>query len=179
MSWKVEVSDDGVTWTEIETRSDVDTSKVNEGGYFYDGEKYTTAALRGSPVEHFKFGGYKRDGLEADAAKALSVQVDGGATLDLTAFTVSTQKIDAVTIDLAAGGGTVLGGSIVAGGALMLTNALAASQNAVLPLLFQNTSNADNFRSWSVIIDGHATSRRIRFRDGRLSLVGGLTLIVR
>ena len=179
VSWKVEASDDGVTWTEIETRSDVDASKVNEGGYFYDGEKYTTAALRGSPVEHFKFGGYKRDGLEADAAKALSVQVDGGATLDLTAFTVSTQKIDAITIDLAAGGGTVLGGSIVAGGALMLTNALAASQNAVLPLLFQNTSNADNFRSWSVIIDGHATSRRIRFRDGRLSLVGGLTLIVR
>ena len=109
----------------------------------------------------------------------LSVQVDGGATLDLTAFTVSTQKIDAITIDLAAGGGTVLGGSIVAGGALMLTNALAASQNAVLPLLFQNTSNADNFRSWSVIIDGHATSRRIRFWDGRLSLVGGLALIVR
>ena len=179
VSWKVEASDDGVTWTEIETRSDVDTSKVNEGGYFYDGEKYTTAALRGSPVEHFKFGGYKRDGLEADAAKALSVQVDGGATLDLTAFTVSTQKIDAITIDLAAGGGTVLGGSIVAGGALMLTNALAASQNAVLPLLFQNTSNADNFRSWSVIIDGHATSRRIRFWDGRLSLVGGLALIVR
>ena len=54
-------------------------------------------------MEHFRFGGYKRDGLEADAVKALSVQVDDGASLDLTAFTVATQKIDAITIDLATG----------------------------------------------------------------------------
>ena len=179
VSWKVEASDDGVTWIEIETRSNVDTSKVNEGGYFYDGEKYTTAALRGTPVEHFKFGGYKRDGLAADAAKALSLQVDGGASLDLTAFTVTAQKIESITIDLAAGGGTVLGGSIVAGGTLILKNASSASQNESLPLLFQNTSCTDNFRSWDVIVDGHATGRQIRLRNGRLNFVEGFMMIVR
>ncbi|MCR5840166.1 MAG: hypothetical protein K6G94_11095 [Kiritimatiellae bacterium] len=179
VSWKVEASDDGVAWTEIETRSDVDTSKVTEGGYFYDGEKYTTAALRGKPVEHFRFGGYKRDGLEADAAKALSVQVDDGASLDLTAFTLATQKIDAVTIDLAAGGGTVLGGSIVTGGTLTVLNGTGSNLSGTLPLLFQNTSDTGNFESWNVVVDGHGTSRKIKYRNGRLCFVGGFVLIVR
>lgn len=179
VSWRVEASDDGVTWTEIETRPDVDTGKVTTGGYFYDGESYATAASRGTPVEHFKFGGYKSNGLEADAAKALSVQVDGNASLDLSAFTVATQKIEAVTIDLAAGGGTVIGGSIVAGGTLTLKNAAAANQNNMLPLLFQDASDTENFTSWTVIVDGHATSRKIKLRDGRLSFVGGLAIIVR
>ena len=178
-SWKVEASYDGVTWADIETRSDVDTSKVTAGGIFYDGENRNTAALRGSPLEYFKFGGYKRDGLEADAAKALSIQVDGNASLDLSAFTVATQKIEAVTIDLAAGGGTVIGGSVVADGTLTLKNAGGANLSGELPLLFQNTGDAENFEGWGVVVDGSTTSRKIKFRNGRLYFVEGFMMIVR
>ena len=178
VSWKVEASDDGRTWTEIETRSDVDTSKVVEGGYFYDGEKYTTAALRGSPVEHFKFGGYKRDGLEADGYKALSVQIDGGASLDLTAFTVAPQKIGGITIDFAQGGGTVLGGSLAQGGTLAIVNASQGySAGSPLPLTLDGVANASNIADWTVTVDGVAVQSTVRIRDGHI-IVGDLPTVL-
>lgn len=178
VSWTVEASDDGVTWTEIETRTDVDTSKVAAGGYFYDGEKYDTAALRGSPVEHFKFGGYRRDGLEADAAKALSVQVDGGASLDLTAFTVAPQKIGGITVDFAQGGGTVLGGGLASSGTLAIVNASQGfSAGSPLPLALDGVANADNIADWTVTIDGNAVQGTVRIRDGHI-IVGDLPTVL-
>ena len=155
--------------------------------YTYDGAAEYIESIRDKSVselpgvvaEHFKFGGYKSNGLEADTAKALSVQVDEGASLDLTAFTVAEQKIESVTIDFAKGGGTVCGGRIVPGGTLILMNTVGVNLNVALPLLFQNTAGADNFTSWTVIVDGHETSRKIKLRDGHLSFEGGLTIIVR
>lgn len=178
VSWKVEASNDGVAWIEIETRSDVDTSKVAAGGYFYDGEKYDTAALRGSPVEHFKFGGYKRDGLEADSVKAISVQVDGGASLDLTAFTVVPQKIGGITVDFAKGGGTVVGGSLASSGTLAIVSAAQGySAGSPLPLTLDGVANASNIVGWTVTVDGAAAQSTVRIRDGHI-IVGELPTVL-
>ena len=186
-AWSVSASDDGVTWTEVDSRSG-ETCRTASGKYYtYDGAAEYIESIRDKSVselpgvvaEHFKFGGYKSNGLEADTAKALSVQVDEGASLDLTAFTVAEQKIESVTIDFAKGGGTVCGGRIVPGGTLILMNTVGVNLNVALPLLFQNTAGADNFTSWTVIVDGHETSRKIKLRDGHLSFEGGLTIIVR
>ena len=186
-AWSVCVSDDGETWTEVDSRSG-ETCATGSGKYYtYDGgAEYVVdikdkgvAELQGVLAEHFKFSGYKSNGLEADAAKALSIQVDSGTSLDLTAFTVATQKVAAVTIDLAKGGGTVYGGSIVPCGTLTLNNAVGVNLGDALPLLFQNVSGTDNFTSWAVIIDGHETSRKVEFRNGRLSFEGGLVIFVK
>ena len=178
VSWMVEASDDGVAWTEIEARADVDTSKVTERGRFYDGESYTVAALRGSPVEHFKLGGYKRSGLTADATKALSVQVDGGASLDLTAFTSAPQKIGGITVDFAKGGGTVVGGSLASSGTLAIVSAAQGySAGSPLPLTLDGVANASNIAGWTVTVDGAAAQSTVRIRDGHI-IVGELPTVL-
>ena len=185
-AWSVYASDDGETWTEVDSRSG-EMCQTGSGKYYtYDGAEYTTnikgkgvAELPDMVGEAFKFSGYKGTGLAADASKALSIQVDGGASLDLTAFTVAAQKIESATIDFAKGGGTVYGGCIVPGGTLTLKNTAGVSLNEALPLLFQGASDTDNFTSWTVIVDGHETSRKVKFRNGRLSFEGGLMIIVR
>ena len=185
-AWSVYASDDGETWTEVDSRSG-EMCQTGSGKYYtYDGAEYTTnikgkgvAELPNMVDEAFKFSGYKGTGLAADASKALSIQVDGSASLDLTAFTVAAQKIESATIDFAKGGGTVYGGCIVPGGTLTLKNTAGVSLNEALPLLFQGASDTDNFTSWTVVVDGHETSRKIKFRNGRLSFEGGLMIIVR
>ena len=154
VSWKVEASDDGTTWTEIETRTDVVHVKP---GYctFYDGTPYTDLWETGTPIEHFHFSGYKRDGLAADATKAVSLQVDGGASVDLTAFTVAPQKIGGLTMDYAAGAGTIRGGAIAPNGTLTILNGTGNFAIGVpLPLTLDGASDAANFASWRVTVDG-------------------------
>jgi hypothetical protein len=185
VSWKVEASYDGVTWTDVETRTDV--VHAHPGTYyFYDGEKHDEAnARRGSPVEHFRFSGYKSDGLAADPAKAVSLQVDGGASVDLTAFTEAPQKIGGLTVDFAAGGGTIHGGSIASGGTLYIVNSTQGggfALDSALPLVLDGVGDGANFSSWSVCIDGKlAENYRVRLKgSGELVVSGaGLVIIVR
>ncbi len=162
VSWKIEASDDGTTWTEIETRSDVTHAKPGSC-IFYDGETTGasgTATARGKPMEHFKFRGYKRDGLEADPTKPMLFQVDEGASVDLTAFTVAPQKIGGLTVDFATSGstntcGTIYGGSIAQGGTLTILNAGQDFGLGVpLPITLDGASDARNFGTWSVLVNG-------------------------
>ena len=186
-AWSVFASDDGVSWIEVDSRSGETCTTGSYKYYTYDGGAEYEADIKGKTVEelpvvvaeHYKFSGYKSNGLEADAEKALSIQVDGSASLDLTAFTVVTQKIEAITIDLAKGGGTVMGGGIASSGTLFLKNAGGVNLNESLPLQLRSVSDADNFTSWVVIVDNHETSRKLKLRDGHLSFEGGLTIIVR
>lgn len=184
VSWRVEASDDGTTWTEIETRSDVTHANPVYCG-FYDGELAgagNAAAVRGKPLEHFKFSGYKSDGLEADAEKAVSLQVDDGASVDLTAFTVAPQKIGGLTLDMAIGGGTIRGGSIAEDGALNIAN---AGNNLVLDsplsLALDGIADANKLKGWTVYVDGvEKPSYIAKVIDGHLAVcTSGLTIIVR
>ena len=178
-SWSVFASDDGNSnsWTEIDSRSGETCNTGSGKNYTYDGGADYVANIRGKTVaelpsvvtEHFKFSHYKGDGLEADAAKAISVQVDAGASLDLTAFTVAPQKIGAIAIDLAKGGGTIHGGSIAATGALEIATAGAMNYGQPLPVVFDGASDTTNFTNWTVRVNGAAVNRKLVFQDGALA----------
>ena len=181
VSWKVEASDDGTTWTEIETRTDVVHVKP---GYcnFYDGTYYTNLWETGTPIEYFHFSGYKRNGLAADATKAVSLQVDDGASVDFTAFTVAPQKIGTITVDMAAGGGTIRGGAAATGGTVVIKNAdQGFALGSELPLVLDGLADRANLASWSVIVDGEAKGYRVSVASNGHLLVSnsGLTVIVR
>ena len=182
-SWTVEASDDGVEWTTVETRNDV-VHKNPQGYYFYDGENGNLASgavwIRGKPTEYFHFTGYRRDGL-ATLADPLSVQVDGGATLDLRAFSDG-QPINRIAIDLSAGGGTIYGGTAAASGTLALTNVAASGFNLsdALPLTVDGLGEPANLRSWTVVIDGASSKYKVVCSNGQLVLVPpGMTIIFR
>lgn len=156
VSWKVEASDDGVAWTEIETRTNV-THAHPGASYFYDGEYCTAAQTRGKPIEHFKFSGYRRNGLAADSSKAVTLQVAEDASVDLTAFTASAQKINGLTVDFAEGGGTILGGTLATSGTLTIVNALQGfAPGSPLPLTLSGVADAANISNWTVTVDGAA-----------------------
>lgn len=111
----------------------------------------------------------------------LSVQVDDGAMLDLLAFDAG-QPIDAVTIDLALGAGTVKGGRILANGTLTLVNVEESGTDldSVLPILFDGTADTDNFASWTVVVDGRKIRRKISYSDGRITVPpSGLVIMVK
>ena len=183
MSWTVEASDDGEAWTTVETRTDV-VHKNPTAYYFYDGENGNDAAspvwIRGKPLEFFHFDGYRNDGL-AVLAEPLSVQVDGGATLDLRAFTDG-QPINRIAIDLSAGGGTIYGGTAAANGTLALTNVAASAFNLsdALPLAVDGLGETVNLKTWAVVIDGAPSKYKVTCSGGQLALVPpGVCIIFR
>ena len=173
-SWRVEASDDGEAWTTVETRNDV-VHKNPLGYYFYDGENgngnTTDVGIRGRPLEHFHFGGYRNDGL-ATLAEPLSVRVDRDATLDLRAFS-SGQPISRIAIDLSAGGGTIHGGTAAANGTLALTNVAASGFNLsnALPLTLDGLGDTVNLRNWSVVVDGAPGAYKVMCSNGHLVLI--------
>ena len=178
-AWSVYASDDGASWTKIDSRSGETCFQTNnnrcctyDGGAEYrDGIKgKTVEELPGVVKEYFKFSGYKGDGLEADAEKAISVQVDAGASLDLTAFTVAPQKIGGIVFDVAEGGGTIHGGSVAASGVLEIIDAGGAmNYKQPLPLVFDGVTNTENFANWTVTVNGLPTRRKLIFRTGALA----------
>ena len=185
-AWSVYASDDGETWTEVDSRSDAECTTASGKYYTYDGgadyptdiRNKSVAGLPSVVTEHFKFSHYKGNGLEADSTKALSVQVDAGASLDLTAFTVAPQKIGTISIDLAKGGGTIHGGSIAATGVLEIVDAGGAmNYNQPLPIVFDGVSDTANFTNWTVTVNGAAVDRKLVFRNGALAFSGGLVII--
>ena len=193
-AWRVFASDDGKpeSWTEIDSRSGETCATASGKYYTYDGgaeygaaingiKGKSVAELPGVVTEHFKFSGYKGDGLEADASKAIAIQVDAGASLDLTAFTVAPQKIDGIVFDVARGGGTIHGGSIAAAGVLAIVDAGGTlNYGQPLPLVFDGVTGTENFANWTVTVNGVAVKRELVFRDGALAFNNpGLVIFVR
>ena len=175
-AWKIEASNDGLEWETVEVRSE-QVFSVSDAYNTYDNSPYTQNAPNAK--EFFHFTGYRNGGLEV--MDPLSVQVDDGATLDLLAFDAG-QPIDAVTIDLALGAGTVKGGRILANGTLTLVNMeqSGADLDCVLPILFDGTVDTDNFASWTVVVDGRKIRRKISYSDGRITVPpSGLVIMVK
>ncbi len=186
MSWIVEASEDGVDWIKVDEQTDLVHPVPSPEYYFFDGEAAylgsgkAPAQIRGKPIEFFHFTDYRRDGLAALAAP-LDVQVDNGASLDLRAFT-SGQPINAITIDLSTGGGTIHGGVAAAGGTLVLKNAAASGRSifAPLPLTVDGLGSAGNLGTWTVIVDGGVRKCKLALVDGALKLLPpGIRITIR
>ena len=177
-SWTVEASDDGVNWTQVDARENLTPANSN-WWRLYDGETSAAAIARGAPLQHFLFSGYKGDGLAADPAKSVTLQVDSGASIDLTAFSVAPQQIGGIVVDLAAGGGTVTGGAIAPNGTLAILNGTPGFVfGAPLPLTLSGVANTANLDGWSVTVDGVGVTGRVKLdADGHLVVVAFGTVV--
>ena len=174
--WKLEASRNGLDWETVDIRSN-QIFEINGTYRSYDDMTYM--ANEPNTKELFHLTGYRRGGLVA--GDPVSVQVDDGAILDLLAFDEG-QPIDSVTIDCAEGGGTVKGGKVAANGTLVLVNAEESGLNLenALPILFDGIKNAENFTSWTVIVDGRKTNRKVGYSDGRITILPpGLVILVK
>ncbi len=161
-SWTVEASDDGATWTLVDSRKNLTPAK-STWWTMYDGEAAADAQTRGAPLQHFLFSGYVSGGMAADAAKAVTLQVDDGASVDLTAFSAAPQKIGGLVVDFAAGGGTIQGGAIAPNGTLAILNGTPGFVfGAPLPLTLDGVANTANLDGWSVTVDGVGVTGRVR-----------------
>ena len=171
--WKLEASSDGLDWETVEVRSN-QTFTISDTYYSYDNVAYVKNSDNNK--EFFHFTGYRNGGLAA--VDPLSVQVDDGATLDLLAFDDG-QPVEAITIDLAAGGGTMKGGKIMPNGVLNIENATGATPSEPLPIVFEDTLDTENFASWSVVVNGRRRRATIIYEGSRLRLqLTGLVIFV-
>ena len=77
-----------------------------------------------------------------------------------------------MTIDLASGGGTVKGGKIMPNGTLIINGVTETGTDiaSALPLAFEGALDAQNFRSWKVVIDGKPSRRHPVYANGKISV---------
>lgn len=171
--WRIEVSDDGVNWAQIEERTG-QTFSISDNYNTYDDVAFVQN--NANAKEFFHFTGYRNGGLAA--MDPLSVQVDDGATLDLLAFDDG-QPVDSITIDLAAGGGTLKGGKIMPNGVLNIETATGAALSEALPLVLEDTLDTANFASWSVVVNGRRRKASIICEGNRLRVqLAGLAVFL-
>jgi len=174
--WKLEASRNGLDWETMDVRSN---QVFDIGGTYRSYDDMTYMANEPNTKALFHLTGYRRGGLVA--GDPVSVQVDDGAILDLLAFDAG-QPIDSVTIDCAEGAGMVKGGKVAANGTLVLVNAEESGLNLenALPILFDGIKNTENFTSWTVIVDGRKTNRKVGYSDGRITILPpGLVILVK
>lgn len=91
-----------------------------------------------------------------------AVSVAAGATLDLAALDPADVAVPKLTVDLSAGGGTLVNVAPAANGVIDLRNVPSASRTPdghlrsqiAVPLTFTNPSATANFAGWTVTVDG-------------------------
>jgi hypothetical protein len=73
-------------------------------------------------------------------------------------------------------------GSGRSGGLPLLLNAADSGLDLgeALPILFEETMDAGNFASWTIVIDGRKTNRKVGCSDGRITILPpGLVILVK
>ena len=167
-AWTVESSatgEDG-TWKTVSDVSGYDPINARNGLANNDETK---------PQAYFS---YTQQGVR-NLADTLAVQVDSGATLDFTAKTGG-QTIDRIVYDTSAGGGTIRNVAVAASGVLEIVDASGTlNYGQPLPLVFDGVTDAENFKNWTVTVNGAAVNRKLVFRDGALAFENrGFVIIV-
>ena len=152
--WDVYASDDGVEWVKMDSRDGEMPRVLNNGYYTFDGYEYssmlqnkTKAEIEDKLVETFILGEYVQGGLSAVAP--IQVQIDAEASFDLRAYTESVQTVDALTVDVATGGGRLIGGALAAKGEIHLLNIDFDAPKAI-PIEFEETDGTANLPNWKV-----------------------------
>jgi hypothetical protein len=175
-AWTIEVSDDGLDWSVVDQQEDISVLSKNGTAYYtYDGVPYVNDSYNAKELFHFT--GYRTDGLMPSETPA-TLQVDGGAVVDLRAFTGG-QIVNALTVDCLAGTGEIFGAKIAESGILTITNADALLDGATLPLSLPESIDGANLKNWSVIVDGVAKKLVAKLMpDGTLSLTDKGTVII-
>ena len=100
-------------------------------------------------------------------ANVRSVQVDGGATLEVNGDVT----FSSLAVDASKGCGTIKGGSFPANGTVQLENYPAGGEALSMPFNLSATTSPENISQWNVEVGGDARSRwHVRYADGKLTV---------
>jgi hypothetical protein len=159
--WLVEGSEDGVTWTPLDERTN-EFAPFSVYAAINHGRPYTFSQI-------FESGSIPVDSV---------VTVDVGATLNLNdaSATISQLKVDCTL-----GGGTINSFRPAAGGTLVLVNVpseVTSLKGYEIPLAVNPAENAGSVGDWSIVVDGvRRSSCRLKLQNGRLVVVDGSMVI--
>ena len=158
-AWLFQTSVDGVTWQTVDTQ----TGAISSSGY-------------GSTP--FVIKGFLADGA-AGFDPAANVKVASGATLDASGV-AGGQSLSHLTVDWAAGAGTITGVTIAQNGVLDLVNVPADAKlgGATIPVTLHQTTGAANFGTWTLRVNGVASDYRLYWNGSALRIPGALVLSV-
>ena len=163
--WTLHGSYDGVNWILLDDRS---------------GEAQTiptTTATEYNGGRHYLFA----SGVVGDVIPGTlgSVEVATGAALDPSVETVG---IATLTVDCAAGAGSITRFTPAENGTLVLKNIEKSALGSayVLPITVGTVATPSNLKTWKISIGGQIVDGyRVRFRDGKLMVCGaGLFIVV-
>ena len=157
--WLVEGSEDGVTWTPLDERT-------NESAPF----SVYAAVNHGRPYTFSQI--FESGSIPADSV----VTVDVGATLNLNDANATISKL---RVDCAAGAGTVNSFRPAAGGMIELVNVpnVTTLRNYMVPITVTDVQDAANLRSWTVTVNGVRCAAKVTCRDGKIMLLSGGTCV--
>ena len=140
--WTIETSADGVNWTVANNIAD--SQQYTHKSYLWRNDQ----RYRKNEGLPWRIG---IDNAPASVAALGTVQVDDGATLDLSA--TMNAVVSAVEIDVAAAGGTIRGGTLAANGTVnVVSEGWPTSGETVLTL--DGVADAANIDSWPVSLNG-------------------------
>ena len=105
---------------------------------------------------------------------SMRVEVDDGAVLDFTNVTGG-QTVDAISVDAAAGGGTVRNAKFAEAGTVYLYGVPqgASIGNISVPLILENSQDLPNLGAWRICVNGTMLpvgKYRASYSSGRLSV---------
>ena len=156
-AWEFQTSPDGTKWTTVDTQTGVLTS---------DGYGSTPFVIKG----------FLADGA-AGFDSSVNVKVASGATLDATGVSGG-QTLSHLTVDWTAGAGTIKGVTIAQNGVLDLVNVPAnarlGGQN--IPVTLMDVANGANLSTWTVRVNGAATTERLRWNGSAMRVIGAMML---
>ena len=158
-AWLFQTSVDGVYWQTLDTQ----TGALTSSGY-------------GSTP--FVIKGFLADGAAGFATNA-NVKVASGATLDASGV-AGGQTLSYLTVDWTAGAGTIRGVTIAQNGVLDLVNVPVGARvgGKTVPVTLSDIANGVNFSSWTVRVNGAATSEGLRWNGTSLRIPGAFVLSI-
>ena len=115
-------------------------------------------------------------------AAGVSVQVDGGATLKLGNALDAGRTVSRLVLDWTRGGGTIDGLIVPVGGELDLVNVPDGANlvNALQPLTLSAVTGEENFKTWTLKVNGVKTSLGLKVVNGQLRLIpSGLFILIK
>lgn len=130
-----------------------------------DGTSYDQSTFNAH--EFYTFDSIRVDGLVQ--ANPFSLQVDGGAAVDLRAYTGGC-TVNELAID--AGGaepGVIYGASLSESGTVNIISD-AAEIPETLPLRLPDVLNEENLKKWQVLINGEPSKKKLFVKDGVVTL---------
>ena len=158
-AWLFQTSADGINWQTV----DKQTGAISSSGY-------------GSTP--FVVKGFLADGA-AGFDPSANVKVASGATLDASGV-AGGQSLEHLTVDWAAGAGTITGVTIAQNGVLDLVNVPANTRIAgkTIPVTLSGLSGTANFGTWTIRVNGTATTERLYWNGSSLRIPGAVVISI-